>query len=575
MTDRLQAQLLQGLGRAVLDALPGLGGIVDADGRVVVTNARWERGEPWEGFEDVQFAIGDDVLERVEALRPRLHGNQFQVLDELIAGLRDVLSGRVQRAQVIVDHPRGHREFAFSRLPDPIGGALILLADPQERSANDERLAFALTHDRLTALPNRSLFLDRVAGALARPARPTVTVIHVDLDRFRNVNALVGSANADDVLARVARRFAAALRTGESIGRLGDDAFAVVSEVLDDETEAVGLAARLLARLDRPFEVAGQDLVLTASIGVARAGEHELVTARDLVRDAELASNLAKERGGAQVALAHHALLDRSAHRAELEQGLRRAFERDELRLAFQPEVSLESGRVVGAEALVRWQHPDHGELAPATFIGLAEETGLIRRLGEWVLRQACGAAAGWDLPADETALYVAVNVSAHQLADAAFVESVGQILAETGLPASRLCLEVTESVMLSQLATARETLAQLRERGVRIALDDFGTGYASFEYLLRLPIDLVKLDASFVSRLVSDPHDRAVVEAMIGLAGRLGLQLVAEGVEDPAQRAALAALGCDVVQGFDTGRPGDESALLGAVWSRAVGVPW
>ncbi len=578
MTTSLPDRLLTGLGQAVLDALPGPGGLLDADGHLVVVNARWDRARPWANLEDVRFVPGDDLLGTLDALRLRsLPSPSVVSLDNLLAALRRVLDGVSVREQVIADHPDGdgHTEFTVSRLPDPPGGALLLIADPDEREVSDERLAIALTHDRLTALPNRTLFADRVAGALARPSRGPVTVVHLDLDRFRMVNALVGSAHADDVLARVARRLAGMLQSGESAGRVGDDAFAIVSEVLASETEALGLAARLLNRLEVPILAADQEIVVSGSVGVAVAEPGDRPTAGDLMRDAELASTLAKSRGGAQVAVAHVELRDESAHRAELEQGLRRALERDELHLVFQPEVSLESGRVVGAEALLRWQHPELGALAPSTFIGVAEETGMIHRVGEWVLREACRAAASWSLPADTDGLYVAVNVSGHQLVDASLIELVDEVLAATGLPAQRLCLEVTESVMLSHLGIAHETLTQLRDRGVRIALDDFGTGYSSFEYLLRLPIDLVKLDASFVSRLVNDPHDRAVVEAMVGLSRRLGLQIVAEGVEDTEQRAALAAIGCDVVQGFETGRPGDEAALLGAVWRRALGVTW
>ncbi len=579
MADSMPEQLLGGLGQAVLDALPGPGGLVDADGTLIVVNGRWREAQPTAGLEDFAVAPGENVITALAQLRARLAGHEATLaVDSLLLALDRVLHGTSTREQVSIAHLRGWdglTQFTFSRLPEPPGGALLLIADPDERNASDERLAIALTHDRLTALPNRTLFIDRVASALARPQRGEVTVVHLDLDRFRLVNALVGPAQADGVLAQLARRLAGMLHAGESVGRVGDDAFAIVSEAIVSEAEALAMAARILGRIEGPLPVAGQEIVVSASIGIASARRGAVVAAGDLMRDAELAAGLAKQRGGAQVAVAHDELRDASAKRAEIEQALRKALDRHELHLAFQPEVSLETGRVVGAEALLRWSHPELGNLAPATFIGMAEETGLIHRIGEWVLRQACKAAASWSLPADESTLYVAVNVSAHQLADAALIELVDQVLGETGLPAHRLCLEITESVMLSQLGTARETLSQLRERGVRIALDDFGTGYASFEYLLRLPIDLVKLDASFVSRLVSDPHDRAVVEAMVALSRRLGLLIVAEGVEDEEQRAALAVIGCDVVQGFKTGRPGDEASLLGTVWRRALGMSW
>ena len=579
MNDSLSERLLGGLGQAVLDALPGPGGLVDADGTLVVVNERWRNTTLSRNAHGLVAHPGDNLLVGLEALRDRLPDAEAMLaVDGLLTALARVLRGDSTREQVSIAHLQGYdglTQFTFSSLPHPTGGALVLVADRDEHNASDERLAIALTHDRLTALPNRTLFIDRVASALMRPHRGDVAVIHLDLDRFRLVNSLVGPAKGDEVLALLARRLAGMLHAGESAGRVGDDAFAIVSEALMSEGEAVAFGARILTRIEAPISVGGQEIVVTASIGIANAPGATVVAAVDLVRDAELAAALAKQRGGAQLAVAHDELRDASAKRAELEQALRRAVDRNELHLAFQPEVSLETGRVVGAEALLRWMHPELGDLAPLTFIGLAEETGLIHRVGEWVLRQSCKAAASWSLPADESTLYVAVNVSGHQLADASLVALVDQVLAETGLPAQRLCLEITESVMLSQLGTARDTLSQLRERGVRIALDDFGTGYASFEYLLRLPIDLVKLDASFVSRLVSDPHDRAVVEAMVALSRRLGLLIVAEGVEDEEQRAALAAIGCDVVQGFKTGRPGDEATLLGTVWRRALGVPW
>jgi diguanylate cyclase (GGDEF)-like protein len=567
---------LDGLGSAVLEALPGLAALLDASGALCAVNGVWRRHTGPADRVSVDLAMGrnsaTDIRRSAVAYPPDIGRTLIDVAD----AIDDVVAGRRARASVSIDHLPGWAAYGvvtIAAVPDPPGGALVTIAPRDEQEAMIGRLAIENTHDSLTALPNRALFLDRVTHALARPGRRAVSLLYLDIDRFRLVNAVSGPAVGDEVLTAVARRVARLLTTGESAARLGDDSFAIVSEVVDGDAGALALAARLQARLAEPIPVLGRDVVVSGSIGVAVAAPGTVTTADDLLRDAELATRQAKEQGGSRAVLAHQAMHLASIQRMEIEQALRGALDRDELWLEFQPEVSLESGGVVGAEALLRWSHPELGGLGPSEFIWIAEEIGAIHQIGAWVLRQACRLAAAWELPSESDNFYVAVNVSGHQLADPSLVDQVQLVLRESGLPAGRLCLEVTESVMLGNLTAARQALTELRALGVRIALDDFGTGYASFEYLLRLPIDLVKLDASFIAHLASDPQDRAMVEAMVGLSRRLGLQLVAEGVEDESQHAVLAALGCDVVQGYRTGRPGDEAALLGTVWRRAWGV--
>lgn len=566
---------LDALGAAVLDALPGLAALLDGSGALCAVNGRWRDHTGSPDDVHVDLAMGRNAAVDIRRASETATEDVARTLLDLADALDAVTSGRRARATVAIDQLPGWDRFptiTIAALPNPPGGALVTITDHGTREAMQGRMAIETTHDTLTALPNRALFLDRVAHALARPGRRTVSLLHLDIDRFRLVNAVAGPAVGDEVLVAVARRVARLLTTGESAARIGDDSFAIASEVVDGETGALALAARLQARLAQPITVGDREVVVSGSVGVAVAAPAASTTAGELLRDAELATRQAKEQGGSRAVLAHHEMHTASIQRMEIEQALRGALDRDELWLEFQPEVSLESGAVVGAEALLRWNHPVLGGLGPSEFIWIAEETGLIHRIGSWVLRQACQLAAAWELPSEAVHFYVAVNVSGHQLADPGLADEVQVVLRETGLAPGRLCLEVTESVMLGSLTVARQALTELRSLGVRIALDDFGTGYASFEYLLRLPIDLVKLDASFIAHLASDPHDRAMVEAMVGLSRRLGLQLVAEGVEDERQHAVLAALGCDVVQGYRTGRPGDEATLLGTVWRRAWG---
>jgi len=356
---------------------------------------------------------------------------------------------------------------------------------------------------------------------------------------------------------------------GDSVARTGDDSFVVLALGARDEAEVLLLAGRVLDAVRKPLMVEGREVVVDASIGVAAGSA--FVRAEDLLSDADVATTEAKAQGGGRLAVAHQRLRSASVQRLVIEQALRRALERGELWLEYQPEVSLETNRVVGAEALLRWDHPTLGSLPPAEFIGVAEETGLIVPIGDWVLWEACHEAASWRLPVEASQdLYVAVNVSSQQLASGDLVARVSETLAASGLPPQRLCVEVTEGTVVQSWDLARSTLRQLRLMGVRVALDDFGTGYSSFSYLLRLPVDIVKLDGSFVARLANDLQDRAVVESVVTLARRLGMQVVAEGVEVEHQRIVLERLGCHIVQGFGLGRPGDVQSLLGVVWERA-----
>ena len=518
---------------ALLDAVPGPACLVDGTGRSIARNDRWNR--------DLAVLSTPVIAHAIAA----------------------VVEGGSAEVEVELPLVPGHR-LAVRALPGQLGGAIVTVVE------SGSPVAGVPMRDAVTGLPNRMLILDRLRQLLTAPGQGNVGVLYVDLDRFGLVNSTFGTDVGDRVLALVARRLESHLGAGSSTGRVGDDQFVVLLEPLGSG-DAVARAADELRRvLAEPHLIDGVEVVTTASIGVTISAAG-LSIAAELLRDTQLASRQARDQGGDRVVVAEQGLHEASAYRMEVEGALRRSLERDELHLVFQPEVSLESGLVVGAEALLRWDHPTLGKLSPLEFIHIAEETGLIVPIGRWVLESACRQAAGWTLPEeDHRELYVAVNVSAHQLADPDLAVLVAQTLSDTGLPARRLCLEVTETVVLQQLDVARTTLATIRDLGVRIALDDFGTGYASFDYLMRLPLDIVKLDASFIARLATDPQDRAIVESMVALSRRLGLQVVAEGVEDEAQRAVLVTLGCDIVQGYDLGRPGDERSLLDVVWGRA-----
>ncbi len=433
-------------------------------------------------------------------------------------------------------------------------------------------------HDPLTGLPNRALLADRLEHAQARAARDggRVAVLFLDLDRFKVINDSLGHHVGDELLVGVANRLTSNLRPGDTAGRFGGDEFIVVCDNVADEAEALRLAERLVDSLHEPFTVADhhEPVFLGASVGVALANDDadDPVT---LIRDADAAMYQAKERGRSRVEVFDSDMRERAVARLETESDLRRAIERDELRLAYQPFVDVATQRVIGAEALVRWDHPRRGEVAPGEFIGLAEETGLIRPLGRWVMHEAFAQLARWTRaegwPADFT---LSVNLSAHQLGDPDLLDDVTEALAATGVDPALICLEITESALVDDIEAGLETLHRLRAIGVHLSLDDFGTGYSSFSYLHRLPVNVLKIDRSFVSRLGQEARDRAVVAGMIELSHALGLRVVAEGVETPGQLSELGDLSCDVAQGYYFSAPDAPGLILQAVRVPSIDVP-
>jgi diguanylate cyclase (GGDEF)-like protein len=451
---------------------------------------------------------------------------------------------------------------------------LLLFAEHVSLALNDDAARRAManaldeavhraTHDQLTGLPNRTLVLDRLEGALARAARSglPVTVFFVDLDRFKMVNDFLGHQRGDHVLTMVAARLHACIRPSDTVGRLSGDEFVVLCEGLDElETDVV--AARMAQAIAAPMELSGHDTRITASIGIARGGDG--ARAEHVLGDADVALYRAKERGRARVEHFDHTLREQMQHRLRTEQALRAALPADELLLYYQPTVWSPTGAVIGMEALLRWQHPERGLVSPEEFIDVAEETGLIVPIGAWVLEQACLDAVRWQREGPGMAqVSLSVNLSARQLADPTLAETVAGALERSGLRSDNLWLELTESALMEDAEATLVMLEALRAAGVRLAIDDFGTGYSSLSYLRRFQVDALKIDRSFVDGVADDTEAEAIVRAVLRMADALGLTTVAEGVETVRQGEALAALGCFLCQGFLYARPAPVDVVL------------
>ena len=435
-----------------------------------------------------------------------------------------------------------------------------------ELRSREEHYRSAALHDSLTGLPNRTLFLDRLQLAIERLDRRggVVAVLFADVDRFKLINDSLGHNAGDRVLVELAHRLREVLRPGDTIARFGGDEFVVLCEDLTGELEAVGLADRLAEVARAPLSTLTHDLFVTLSIGIAHASSS--VTPEALLRDADAAMYLAKDQGRARAALFDDTMRTGAVRRLETESALRRAVERDELRVAYQPIVDLDTGRLIGAEALVRWAHPERGMLQPSDFIPVAEETGLIIPVGTWVLQQACRQAKLWAAMPGGGDLVTMVNLSGRQLAQPGVVSMVKQTLRDSRLDPRRLGLEITESVVMDDAESAIGTLGHLASLGVGLSIDDFGTGYSSLSYLKRFPVATLKVDRSFVDGLGRDAEDSAIVAAVMSMASALGLRTVAEGVETTNQVSALLALGCHFAQGFHFGRPAPAEAITAAL---------
>jgi diguanylate cyclase (GGDEF)-like protein/PAS domain S-box-containing protein len=449
---------------------------------------------------------------------------------------------------------------------DNITHFIGFFADLSERKASEERLRFLSHYDELTGLANRALLRERLQEALQRQRQGgrSLALLHIDLDRFKLINDSLGDGVADQLLQLVARRLSNALPEADTIARLAGDEFVVLFDNYSSLSSLTQVASRLLAKLRVPHVIDGHELVLSASLGISLLPDN----ARDittLVGQANSAMQHAKHLGGDNFQFYTASLQGSGLDRLQLQNQLRKAIDERQLEVFYQPKLALASGRLSGAEALVRWRHPSLGLVGPGEFIGLAEETGLISAIGEQVLRMACAQACEWQrmgLPA----IRVSVNLSVHQLRQGKLVSLVRQVLEETGLAPQWLELELTESQLLDSVEHIITTFRQLRELGIRLAIDDFGTGYSSLSYLKRFPVDAVKIDQAFIRGLDEGSQDAAITRAIIEMAHSLGLEVVAEGVETLSQQEFLREHGCDEVQGYFISQPvaaHDLAALL------------
>ncbi len=438
------------------------------------------------------------------------------------------------------------------------------IEDITERKATAERLAHAAIHDPLTGLPNRVLFVDRLARALVRARRHDhkVGVIFLDLDRFKVVNDSLGHATGDQLLKAISERLLAALRPEDTVARFGGDEFVVLCEDVPDEATVRHVAQRIEATISSPTVISRREIFVTASIGVVVSGP-SAASPETLLRDADAAMYGAKGQGRARIECFDRQTHQRSVEALELEADLHRVVEREELRVHYQPIVDLVTGRVSGFEALIRWMHPTRGLIDPHEFITLAEDTGLIVPIGAWILEEACRQSAHWQSqrPGDGPSLTMSVNLAPRQLNDATLAARVGRILDGTGIDPQTVWLEVTEGA-LSHAKTSIKALQSLRDLGVHLAVDDFGTGYSSLAHLKAFPVEALKIDQGFVDGLGTDPSDTTIVGAVVGLAHSMGLAAVAEGLEEPSQLAELRTLGCDYAQGYLFGAPQPATAL-------------
>ena len=446
--------------------------------------------------------------------------------------------------------------------PD-VAGLVVTARDIAPRKAFEAQLVQQAFHDSLTQLPNRALFRDRFEQALVRASvrQGSVGLLYLDLDNFKLINDGLGHQAGDELLVEAAKRLRASVREVDTVARLGGDEFVILLG-LATETEAVQAAERIEQQFRVPFRVEGRDFVTTVSIGIALSdSSHEQPDI--LLRNADIAMYRAKAGGRARHVVFQAGMQTDSLSRLDLESELRQAVERGEMRVHYQPIVVLESGRVTEVEALVRWQHPTRGLLAPAEFISIAEESGLIVSIGHWVLEESCRQVAAWQVafPA-EPALMVSVNLSPRQFQQANLVEQVGSALREAGLAPTSLKLEITEGAIMRDVEATIKTLWRLKDLGVQIAIDDFGTGYSSLAYLKRLPLDILKIDRSFIDGIGHDPEDTAIVRAIISMAKSLRLSVTGEGIETAEQAALLRGWECEQGQGYFFGRPLDTAAL-------------
>ncbi len=525
--------------------------LVSGDGTVTMVSDACERA--WGQTADALVGKSVfDLIETEDASRIR------RLFDESVL----VDTAQIASEGKVVCSDGGVKEFELhfaNLLDDPdVSGVLLTFHDLTERKKFEQELAHHAFHDRLTALPNRALFLDRLTHRLkAREIDGNnFAVLFIDLDNFKVINDSLGHDAGDKLLIEVAARLQSVVRPVDTVARMGGDEFTIILDEAANADEAVEVGERILKALVTPLSLGDREIFVTSSIGVVMASDSTL-DAAGLLRDADTAMYEAKGNGKAGVTVFEASMNLHAVDRMELESDLRVAIENEQFFLAYQPIVDMDTGRLRDVEALIRWQHPVRGVVAPLSFIPLAEETGLICAIGRWALREGCGQLARWNEGLQgEDRLRISVNVSARQVQEKGYIAEILATVTEFGIEPRLVELEVTETAMLNDLVKMKGVFDELRKIGFRIAIDDFGTGYSSMAYLSHLPVDTLKIDRSFVIPLGEDDRAIGVVQAMITMAHTLGLGITGEGVETHEQLKSLQVMGCDLGQGFLFDRP-------------------
>ena len=565
VSDRLRAQeaLRASEERYALAATAANDGLWDWDlrGEVLYYSPRWKE---MLGLDE------HDVGSMIEEWFARVHAED---IDRLRGEIEDHIAGKTDHLESLyrVRHRDGAWRWVLARglaVRDTDGKAYRLAGsqtDVTERKLAEEQLLYDALHDSLTGLPNRALFMEELQLAIDRRRRRPAygfTVLFLDLDRFKIINDSLGHMAGDTLLIEVAHRILKCLRPGDRVARLGGDEFTVLLDDVDDVTGATHVADRIHHEMQAPFLLSGREVFSGASIGIAlsRSGYHEPAA---VLRDADLAMYRAKRRGGGRYEVFDLRMHQGAIARLELETDLRRALDRQEFALVYQPIMADDGQRIAGFEALARWNHPRRGLVQPDTFIPVAEETNLTFALGRWVLHEACRQLRAWQTNLHGMRLGVGVNVSGRQLLAPNLTDEVAAALEETGIEPRFVHLEITENVLMQDVDAAADVLAALKALGVRLHMDDFGTGYSSLSYLRRFPLDGLKIDRLFVSRM-DEPQNLELVRTIVALAHNLGLQVVAEGVETPLQRRQLREMSCELMQGYLFSPPLDPAAADG-----------
>jgi diguanylate cyclase (GGDEF)-like protein len=507
----------------------------------------------------------DDVLDKVRAFE--VGGADYVTkpfhLEELIVRINHQL--RLQAAKLEIQSLNTDLELRVqTRTAELQGVNQDLRREISERRRAEERLIHDALHDALTGLPNRNLFIERIENCLRYARRYKdyrFAVLFIDLDRFKIVNDSLGHLVGDQLLIAIAQRLAQCMRAIDTVARLGGDEFTILLEQVKEDIDAIRVAERIQEALKLPFTLEGHMIFSSASVGIA-IGSAEYTNREDLLRDADIAMYKAKEMGRSRYAIFDQKMYLRTLQLLQLESDLRQALERQEFVVYYQPVVSLMTGDLAGFEALVRWQHPRRGFISPVEFIPLAEDTGLIVPLGEWVLREACRQMREWQVEfLGASSLRMSVNLAGQQLQEPGLIQKIDQVLAETGLEGASLRLEITESMLMERTVSIIEIMHEIRARQIQLSIDDFGTGYSSLSYLHRFPVNSLKIDRSFVSNMNTDPENFEIVRTVITLAHTLSMDVIAEGVEIPEQSIQLRALGCEYSQGYLFSKPLDAQA--------------